>query len=510
MDAKQAFAAMKSKPVQFWYCAQDEKGKPRFLFHQTQIPQAEIDAVLKTAKNKTVSKGVMKLEKTGELNVITKAAPPSGLARNVQIVARDANAMPKEIKLGTQAILESKALGSQYQDEDKKVGWRAPPLKRPAGMSDNDFAALQKRHAAIRESDLVTTKYFDEAERKDAEVRINSNGVAKTSSGRLDDGKHGFVVDPKTGKTHVFDSQQKDLGGGRKQFYHHSTPLAGGDVAGAGHLKTEDGHITKIDDQSGHYKPDARMTYNVVKELDKEGALERPAPDAADPEAKHNPHREAKVQLLDKKSGLTDEQWQEVKGDEKKIVDQAKLNQLKQPLGEKAYADLMLKKPAELRALMASGKFKSVADLKAHLAEIEFKKLSEEVKADPDKLKAKAKELNVRLKTPEDLDDPRLNQTTANFQIGKAGMLTKKKSQFVQSKGNEDQMRTKDRMLRELKAKQPKQKARDNDPSSKAVKHDAPMPSPYGSVSAEDFNPEDTTNPTPYGSVPTEDFNPEK
>jgi hypothetical protein len=449
---------MKSKPVRFWYCAKDEKGKPRLLFDQVKVPQSAIDAVLKKAQDKTVATGTMRLEKSGELNVVTKSVPPSSLARGVQVVARESNAMPKAINLVTQAMLESKELGARYKDEDKKTGWRVPDkLTQRPGESPEDFAARQKKAEQVRESDVTTTKYYNDAERKEAEIRFKPSGVAKDADGDRMEGQHGFVIDPKTGKTYQFDDKVDVLPGGKKQTHHHSSPLAGGAVGGAGHLEFKDGHIKKVDDQSGHYKPDARTTYNAVKQLDKQGALVRPKGDGT---------TETKVSLLDKNAGITDEQWDEVKGDKDKIKQQAKLNQLKQPLGEQAYAKLMLKKPDELKKMMASGKYKNVDELKAKLGEIELKKLEAEVKNDSSKLEAKAKELNVTLKKVK-LDDNNLNnQTVTNFEVGQANALETKKSQFLQSKGNENQMRNKDRMLSELLEKTPKKKMKDNDGKS--------------------------------------------
>lgn len=49
--------------------------------------------------------------------------------------------------------------------------------------------------------------------------------------------------------------------------FHHSSFLAGGDVAGAGELVVENGELTLITDQSGHYQPTQAMTAQVVQHL---------------------------------------------------------------------------------------------------------------------------------------------------------------------------------------------------------------------------------------------------
>ncbi len=464
MDVKQAFQAMKSKPVRFWFCAQDEKGKPRLLFHPTQVPQTEIDKVLKTAKNKTVANGMMKLEKTGELSVITKTAAPPALAKGVQVVARESNVMPKAINLVTQAMLESKELGEHYKGEDKKAGWRADAMRPKEGESKEEFAKRQKE---VRESDVVTTKYFNEAERKKAEVTFDK-GIAKDAKGRaLDDGQRGFVMDPKTGKTYTFDGSHPHMtADGKKQWEHHSSPLGGKAVGGAGMMKTDfRGSVTEISDQSGHYKPNAELTHQAVKHLDEQGALDTPMLDG---------HREAKVRLLDKNAAITDEQWQTVKGDKAAIEQQVKLNQLKGPLGEQAFAELQQKRPEELKKLLASGKYKTIGDLKAALGATALKKLEEEVKKDSSKLEAKAKELYAKapgVKVPENQVNA---QAYINLLAGDANASVTRKSQFIQSEGNEAQMRNKDRLNRELEEKQAKKRETlDTLAEKRAAVHDA-------------------------------------
>lgn len=53
--------------------------------------------------------------------------------------------------------------------------------------------------------------------------------------------------------------------------FHHSSFLAGGDIAGAGELKVSNGELKLLSDQSGHYKPSWAMTQQVIKELQSRG-----------------------------------------------------------------------------------------------------------------------------------------------------------------------------------------------------------------------------------------------
>jgi hypothetical protein len=61
-----------------------------------------------------------------------------------------------------------------------------------------------------------------------------------------------------------------DLGEITSRF-HHSSFLAGGDVAGAGTIKVIDGKMAMISDESGHYKPGITQVNNVISELEKKG-----------------------------------------------------------------------------------------------------------------------------------------------------------------------------------------------------------------------------------------------
>jgi hypothetical protein len=100
-------------------------------------------------------------------------------------------------------------------------------------------------------------------------------------------------------------------------------------------------------------------------------------------------------------------------------------------------------------------------------------------------IETEAKALNVALKGiavrhPD-------NQTITNFAIGQASALEKGKSQFLQSEGNEAQMRNKERLNRELLAKTPKTKAATRGfgtRASAAVAAPAVAPSGNGGASA--------------------------
>jgi hypothetical protein len=164
--------------------------------------------------------------------------------------------------------LRGKALGDKFADEDKKQGWRS---------SD----PVQK------ENDKVTTRYADDKERDASRIQVGKDGLLRDARGKavsndLYKPKDGFVMDPKQGNLHTFRPGETLKRDDKTQFTHHSTPLAGKPVAGAGHLKADDGRITEIHDDSGHYKPSADFTLQVVEQLEALGAsmLDESAVDA--------------------------------------------------------------------------------------------------------------------------------------------------------------------------------------------------------------------------------------
>lgn len=178
--------------------------------------------------------------------------------------------------------LVGKEKHAKYQDEDKQLGWRT---------SNEDDKGL----------DTITTRYERSAEARDAsQVKVGAGGKLDTAQGGGDKSTLGYVMDPTTGKLHTFDPARIDVVGedgsltpdqtsnfrmhraeGRKlQTTHHTTPLAGAAVAGAGMVELKDGAVKQISDESGHYAPTAEHTHQTVRTMAEQGlALQRPAMD---------------------------------------------------------------------------------------------------------------------------------------------------------------------------------------------------------------------------------------
>jgi hypothetical protein len=182
--------------------------------------------------------------------------------------------------------LAGKKLVSHYEGESKSLAWRAGNREKKAeawGM-DPDSPEFEQRWQELRSKDHMTTHY-DEQDywTKDrSRLKEKSNGKVKTTHDKRqwsNADEHGWVMEPSTGNIHTFDGTNVRANnlGTKRQFTHHSSPLAGGAVAGAGMMKIEDKHITEVTDESGHYRPEGEYTYQAVNAMAKRGLLDRKA-----------------------------------------------------------------------------------------------------------------------------------------------------------------------------------------------------------------------------------------
>jgi len=140
--------------------------------------------------------------------------------------------------------MEGLALGEKYRGEESAKGWQT-------GRRDHEGRQFR-------------TKYYDDDEKDDSKVDFDGRtGKAKSDSETLT-GERGYVVDPETGDVHQF-KDGGEVEGNEFVTTHHSTPLAGGDVAGAGMMEFKKGRLTDINDRSGHYKPGGKFTFQAVR-----------------------------------------------------------------------------------------------------------------------------------------------------------------------------------------------------------------------------------------------------
>jgi len=270
MELKKAFRMLRDnrgKSLKFWFCAEGADNAPVLLLDPKSISSTERKRLMKTAKRRQFASGVVLLTTENVLETVPNGGLPGNFAKAVRDIASAAGAKISKVVI-KEAVAETapaadevkrKALGAQYAGEDKKSGWRADNLAPGTDPAERE---------AYREGDRVTTRYFDSEEKRKSGVDVGGDGLLRDADGDLKDGKEGFVVDPETGKLHTFEGGFEDVGDGKKKATHHSSPLAGGDVAGAGHIKTEGGRVKSIDDASGHYKPGGDLTYQMVQKLE--------------------------------------------------------------------------------------------------------------------------------------------------------------------------------------------------------------------------------------------------
>ena len=350
--------------------------------------------------------------------------------------------------------LRGKQLGAKYVGEEKGEGWR------------------KNRKIEGRQ---VETEHFSQEKKNQSRVAFGQDGKASDYSGELD-GKKGFVVDPTTGNMHVFTENDSRIEGGKVIMPHHSSPLSGNAVAGAGIVKFDDGQITNITDQSGHYKPEAEYTFQTVQQIDG-SAVKSPLLD-------DSTKKEATVTLLGKTGMLTDDEYTPLKQayqtaksgavsdvEEKAALDKFKedvnrassLKQLQAPMGEAEYARLLLTKqpkPQEgtkvesaieqaMRAHQIEPGSEGAANrLKAALGA----EAVEKIKGDKDEIAKFSAEYGVVAIDDGFADGPELT----GFAIGTKSAATLTAQQFLQTGGNEAQIRTKKRLIDDI---QPDRKA---------------------------------------------------
>ena len=141
-----------------------------------------------------------------------------------------------------------------------------PPLNVTKGIQDQ-YKGEEVPGNSIWNGSAV--KYLNESERGVYQITIR-DGKLYDSDGNLFDTSSGGSVHSSDPRAIYVVDQDGNLYASNTQIigqFHHSSFLAGGDVAGAGELKVVDGNLQLITDQSGHYLPTQAMTDQVVEYL---------------------------------------------------------------------------------------------------------------------------------------------------------------------------------------------------------------------------------------------------
>ena len=246
----------------------------------------DIDAMLAANGGRISSRGMRNLERTAATRAKqqTEAKRQAIMSKVPKTKTKDSEGGDLTFAARDDEKLSGKKLVSKYEGEDTSFAWR--PVHE-AGMArkwglDKDSPEFAQKLDEFRKGDSVTTRYDTTPEaREKSRLKERGGGKVKTTHDQKpynNTESHGWVMDPSSGNVHTFDfSNIETTADGKKRNPHHSSPLAGGKVAGAGALKIKDGHIANVDDGSGHYRPEGEYTWQAVKEMDKRGLLQHDA-----------------------------------------------------------------------------------------------------------------------------------------------------------------------------------------------------------------------------------------
>lgn len=193
----------------------------------------------------------------------------------------------------TEGRFAMKPLGEHYQDGEKNNAAQTVQMDGQdievhekdwlREMSNQDRASRGQAPLTdeVWKEHVATTQYMNDQQRADHQLHFRPGQDAtgaenmRVSGGSLEKGgEHIFVMD---GEGQIFAkegqaalNQQDDTG--RGVHVHHSSFLAGEDIAGAGEMKIDrQGFVKEVTDRSGHYKPGEAQTTQTLNELEAKG-----------------------------------------------------------------------------------------------------------------------------------------------------------------------------------------------------------------------------------------------
>ena len=190
--------------------------------------------------------------------------------------------------------MHGRAIGAEYVGEDTRSNaFRAETARAGRDAGDASWTTLYgasgdaTRHKSVQEA-TVTPQSADEG-------NVQGGGLLVDPSGKPLDGTFGYVV-AADGTLYTFNRQEafvtvngewKDVSNSGEQLaglileamkngeqarqVHHSTPVRGQPVAGAGDIQVSAGKITKISNDSGHYQPEAEYLWQTMEWLAAQG-----------------------------------------------------------------------------------------------------------------------------------------------------------------------------------------------------------------------------------------------
>lgn len=261
-----------------------------FYTYQQQAAEAEdaevvnwVDAQLAEAENNGTLYEVA-LNLAGDMNLATPDVA-NAFAQVDPANAPEAPAVPptrEEIRERIFAKLR-RPDGTPYA-----AGYTQGPAARKAQYENETERSGAWRNRANPDNTNFVTQYDDRATMGERAASTSDDGRVLDANGAPVSGSWGWVIDEQTGYLMLFDPRAgeatspegvtgplADLGGLRQLLQrgftvratHHTTPVAGMPVVGAGMITLDQGRITQITDESGHYRPDAVQQWHAMQEL---------------------------------------------------------------------------------------------------------------------------------------------------------------------------------------------------------------------------------------------------
>ncbi len=154
-------------------------------------------------------------------------------------------------KIDEKAVAKSKGRYSGLQMDSKYYGEQT---------WDQEFSRSMGFFGPVR--------YLTPEQRESCRVIVDAKGRLTYTNGTVVKAHDALFVLDTEGNLYInhFNSSY-----GRYE-YKHSSILAGGPVATAGHIEVERGYVYSISNKSGHYKPDPATTQKVLDTLKEQGA----------------------------------------------------------------------------------------------------------------------------------------------------------------------------------------------------------------------------------------------
>ncbi|MEI6666148.1 MAG: hypothetical protein WCL53_08370, partial [Chloroflexota bacterium] len=170
-------------------------------------------------------------------------------------------------------------LPEKFKGEDTSVGWRAfygaEDRVKAGTMPETELNARKARAAGTG----MVTDYHTPEKQASNTLGVEESGALTARGKTADFRKTEYAMSPTGDVVANLDRTSSDKAIGpdgkpQQRNLHHSSMLAGGDVAHAGHIGAAGGKVNYLDDDSGHYKPDAAHTFDAFSRLADQGSLD--------------------------------------------------------------------------------------------------------------------------------------------------------------------------------------------------------------------------------------------